>query len=55
MDMFWVVPMLLHSPLMNLDANLGSLLLMNFQDSPNHRNICWMISPTVSSAVIASV
>src|SRR6266702_910649 len=53
--MFWAVPMLLHSPCINLDANLGSLSLMNLLGSPNLGNMCWTISPTVSSAVIASL
>ncbi len=53
--MFWVVPTLLHIPHMNFDTNLGSLLLMNLLGSPNLGNTCWTISPTVSSAVIASL
>src|SRR6266702_3595327 len=55
MDMFCVVPVPLHSPLMNLEVNFGSLLLMNFSGSLNHRNMCWIISPAVSSAVILSL
>ncbi len=53
--MFCVVPVPLHSPLMNLEANFGSLSLMNFSGSPNRGNRCWMISPAVSSAVILSL
>src|SRR6266702_321922 len=53
--MFCVVPVPLHRPLMNFEANLGSRLLMNFSGSLNRGNICWMISPTVSSAVILSL
>ncbi len=55
MEMFWVIPVALHSPCTNLDTNLGSLSLMNFSGSPNHGNMCWMISPTVSSAVMLSL
>src|SRR6266702_1222220 len=40
---------------MNLDANFGSLSLMNFNGSPNCGNTCWIISPTVSSTVITSL
>src|SRR6266702_6090907 len=40
---------------MNLDANFGSLSLMNFSGSLNRGNICWTISPAVSSAVILSL
>ena len=53
--MFCVVPVALHSPLMNLDANFGSLSLMNFNGSPNRGKTCWTISPAVSSAVILSL
>src|SRR6266702_5315950 len=53
--MFWVVPVLLHNSHMNLDANLGSLSLMNLLGNPNLGNTCWIISPTVSSAVAASL
>src|SRR6266702_6905969 len=53
--MFCVVPVDLHSPLMNLEANFGSLSLMNFSRSLNCGKMCWMISPTVSSAVILSL
>ncbi len=40
---------------MNLEANLGSLSLMNFSGSPNRGNMCWMINPVVSSAVMLSL
>ena len=53
--MFCVVPVALHSPLVNFDANLGSLSLINLSGSPNHGKICWTISPAVSSAVILSL
>ncbi len=53
--MFCVVPMPLHSPLMNLEVNFGSLSLMNFSGSPNCRNMCWIINPAVSLAVILSL
>src|SRR6266702_764728 len=53
--MFWVVPVLLHNPCMNFDANLGSLSLMNLLGSPNLGNTCRIISPAVSSAVMASL
>src|SRR6266702_6359045 len=53
--MFCVVPVPLHSPHMNLEANLGSLSLMNFSGSPNRGNMCWTINPAVSSAVILSL
>ena len=53
--MFCVVPVPLHSPLMNLDANFGSLSLMNFEGSLNRGKICWTISPAVSSAVMLSL
>ena len=49
------MPVPLHNPWMNLDANLGFLSLMNFSGSPNCGKTCWMISPAVSSAVIASL
>src|SRR6266571_1515647 len=52
--MFCVVPVALHSPRMNLDANFGSLSLMNFRGSPNHGNRCWIINLAVSSAVMLS-
>ncbi len=55
MDMFWVVPVPLHNPWMNLDTNLGSWSLMNLQGSPNCGNTCCTISPTVSSTVMASL
>src|SRR6266702_3677833 len=45
----------LHSPLINLEANFGSLSLMNFSGSLNRGNMCWMINPAVSSAVILSL
>src|SRR6266702_1108739 len=54
-EMFCVVPVPLHSPLMNFEANFGSLSLMNFSGSPNRGNMCWTISPAVSSAVILSL
>ncbi len=47
--------MLLHSPQMNLDTNLGSLSLINLWGSPNLGNMCWTINPAISSAVIASL
>src|SRR6266702_950046 len=50
--MFWVVPVLLHNPWMNFDANLGSLSLMNLWGSPNLGNMCRTISPAVSSMFI---
>src|SRR6266581_7397377 len=53
--MFWVVPVALHNPRANREANFGSLSLMNFKGSPNRGNTCWMISPAVSSAVILSL
>src|SRR6266702_1624195 len=53
--MFCVVPVDLHSPLTNLEANFGSLSLMNFSRSPNCGKMCWMINPAVSSAVILSL
>ncbi len=53
--MFCVVPVPLHIPLMNLEANLGPLSLMNFSGSPNRGNMCWIINPAVSSAVILSL
>ena|SRR6266702_2239218 len=53
--MFWVVPVALHSPLTNLEANFGSLSLMNFDGSPNRGNTCWIMSPAVSSAVMLSL
>src|SRR6266704_6814183 len=53
--MFCVIPVPLHNPLMNLEANFGSLSLMNFSGSPNRGNMCWTISPAVSSAVILSL
>ena len=53
--MFCVVPVALHSPRMNREANFGSLSLMNFSGSPNHGKTCWIISPAVSSAVILSL
>src|SRR6266702_2630982 len=53
--MFWLIPVPLHKPWINLDANLGSLSLMNFQGSPKRRKMCCTISPTISSAVAASL
>src|SRR6266581_3626326 len=53
--MFCVVPVPLHNPRMNREANFGSLSLMNFDGSPNRGKICWMISPAVSSAVMLSL
>src|SRR6266702_3814563 len=53
--MFCVVPVPLHSPLMNLDANFGSLSLMNFSGSPNRGKMCWTINPVVSSAIMLSL
>jgi len=53
--MFCVVPVLLHNPWMNFDVNFGSLSLMNFSGNPNHGNTCCMISPAVSSTVMASL
>ncbi len=55
MDMFWVVSMVLHSPWMNLDVNFGSWSLMNFNGNPNQGNMCCMINPAISSAVMASL
>ena len=40
---------------MNLEVNFGSLSLMNFSGSPKRRNMCWTISPMVSSAVMLSL
>src|SRR6266571_8241491 len=54
-EMFCVVPVPLHSPLMNFEANFGSLSLMNFSGSPNRGNMYRTISPAVSSAVILSL
>ena len=53
--MFCVVPVPLHSPLMNFEANFGSLSLMNFSGSLNHGKMCWIINPAVSSAVMLSL
>src|SRR6266571_8154839 len=53
--MFCVVPVPLHNSRMNLEANFGSLSLMNFCGSPNRGNMCWTIRPAVSSAVILSL
>src|SRR6266702_8931417 len=53
--MFCVIPMPLHSPLINLEANFGSLSLMNFSGRPNCGNICCIMSPAVSSAIIPSL
>ena len=53
--MFWVVPVALHNPLTNLEANFGSLLLINLSGSLNHGKMCWMINPAVSSAVMLSL
>src|SRR6266571_5445213 len=53
--MFCVVPVPLHSSLMNFDANFGSWSLMNFSGSPNRGKMCWIINPAVSSAVILSL
>src|SRR6266702_3577041 len=47
-DIFCVIPVPLHRPLMNLEANFGSLSLMNFSGSPKRRNMCWTISLMVS-------
>ena len=40
---------------MNFEVNFGSLSLMNFSGSPNRGNMCWTMSPTVSSAIILSL
>src|SRR6266702_1595000 len=53
--MFCVIPVPLHNPLMNFDANFGSQSLMNFSGSPNRGKMCWIINPTVSSAVMLSL
>src|SRR6266571_2255147 len=53
--MFWSIPVPLHSPQINLDANLGSLSLINRWGSPNHGKTYYMINPAVSSAIIASL
>src|SRR6266704_1842384 len=53
--MFCVVPVPLQSSRINLEANFGSLSLMNFSGSPNRGNMCWTIKPAVSSAVILSL
>ncbi len=53
--MFCSIPVLLHNPLMNLDANFGSRSLMNRHGSPNRGNMWHIISPAVSSAIIASL
>src|SRR6266702_4540357 len=55
MEMFCVIPVPLHSSLMNFDANFGSRSLMNFSGSPNRGKICWTISPVVSLAVMLSL
>src|SRR6266571_6666984 len=39
-EMFCVVPVPLHNPRMNLDANFGSRSLMNFRGRPNRGNTC---------------
>src|SRR6266702_789918 len=53
-EMFCVVPIPLHIPLMNLEVNFGSLSLMNFSGSLNCGKMCWTISPAVSSAIMLS-
>ncbi|SRR6266702_8849599 len=53
--MFCSVPMPLHRPQMNLDANFRSRSLMNHCGSPNCGNTCCTISPAISSAIIASL
>src|SRR6266702_619674 len=53
--MFWVVPVILHSSLMNFEANLGSLSLMTFNGSPNRGKRCWIVTPATPSAVILSL
>jgi len=53
--MFCVVPVPLHNPLMNFDANFGSWSLINFSGSLNHGKMCWIISPAVSLAVMLSL
>src|SRR6266702_754658 len=53
--MFCVVPIPLQRPLMNFEANLGSLSLMNFSGSPNRGKMCWTINPAVSSVVMLSL
>ena len=55
MEMFCVVPVPLHIPRMNFKANFGSLSLMNFSGRPNCGNMCWIMSPAVSSAIIPSL
>ncbi len=55
MKMFCVIPVTLHNPLINLEANFGSLSLMNFSGSPNRGKMCWIMSPAVSSAIILSL
>src|SRR6266571_1517586 len=54
-EIFCVIPVPLHNPLMNLDANFGSLSLMNFSGSPNRGKMCWTINPVVSSAIMLSL
>src|SRR6266702_5809583 len=53
--MFWSIPVPLHSPWINLDANLGSLSLINHWGSPNRGKTCCTINPAVSSTIIASL
>src|SRR6266702_2523246 len=40
---------------MNCNANFGSLSLINFSGSLNCGNMCWTISPAVSSAIMLSL
>jgi len=40
---------------MNLDANHGSLSLINFSGSLNRGKMCWTINPAVSLAVMLSL
>src|SRR6266702_1675408 len=55
MDIFCSVPVPLHNLQMNFDVNFGSRSLINRCGSPKCRNTCCMISPAISSTVIASL
>src|SRR5258708_802859 len=54
MEMFWVMPRILHSSHVNLDANRGSRSLMILDGSPYLRNTCRRYKAAVSSADISS-
>ena len=53
--MFWVIPIRWHSSFMNFDMNLGSLLLMIFDGSPNLGKICLKNSLATPPAVMVSL